>query len=114
MVSFDVKSLFTNVPLTYTIDPILDKTYPTCSSICQSKQRSRLRGKCRKRRNFDTLLRAATSETHFIFDNKMYVQHNGVAIGAPLAPILADIFMSHLEDTLMDRLVNSGVCEWFR
>ncbi|CAF3317014.1 unnamed protein product [Rotaria socialis] len=44
----------------------------------------------------------------------MYVQHNGVAMGAPLAPVIADIFLSHLEETLMDRLVKSGVCEWFR
>ncbi|CAF4737377.1 unnamed protein product [Rotaria sp. Silwood1] len=44
----------------------------------------------------------------------MYVQHNGVAMGAPLAPIIADIFMSHLEETLMDRLKESGVCEWYR
>ncbi|CAF5026326.1 unnamed protein product [Rotaria sp. Silwood1] len=56
----------------------------------------------------------ATSKTHFIFDQKMYVQHNGVAMGAPLAPIIADIFMSHLEETLMDRLKESGVCEWYR
>jgi hypothetical protein len=88
--------------------------YPTCSSVCQYKQRSRLCEKCRKRRDFDTLLRIATSETHFIFNNKIYVQHNGVVMGAPLAPVIADIFMSHLEEILMDRLVQSGVHEWFR
>ncbi len=49
MVSFDVKSLFTNVPLTYTIELVLDKMYPTCSSVCQNKQRSRFCEKCRKR-----------------------------------------------------------------
>ncbi|CAF3625928.1 unnamed protein product [Rotaria socialis] len=114
MVSFDVKSLFTNVPLTYTIDLILDKMYPSCSLVCKSKQKSRLCAKCRKRRDFETLLKIAISETHFIFDKKMYVQHNGVAMGAPLAPVIADIFLSHLEETLMDRLVKSGVCEWFR
>lgn len=114
MVSFDVRSLFTKVPLTYTIELILDNMYPTCLSICQSKQGSRLCESCKKRRNFETLLRAATSETHFIFDNKMYVQHNGVAMGAPLAPVIADIFMSHLEQTLMDRLVEIGVREWYR
>ncbi|CAF4709196.1 unnamed protein product, partial [Rotaria sp. Silwood2] len=44
----------------------------------------------------------------------MYVQHNGVAIGAPLAPVIADIFMTHLETTLMDKLTELGVCEWYR
>jgi hypothetical protein len=35
-------------------------------------------------------------------------------MGAPLAPIIADIFMSHLEESLMDRLKQIGVCEWYR
>jgi hypothetical protein len=114
MVSFDITSLFIKVPLTYTIDLILDKMYPTCPVRCKYKQRSRLCVECKKRSNFEYLLRIATSKTHFIFDKNMYVQHNGVAMGAPLAPIIADIFMSHLEETLMDRLKQNGVCQWYR
>ncbi|CAF1678176.1 unnamed protein product, partial [Adineta ricciae] len=109
MISFDVTSLFTKVPLTYTIDMILDKMYPKCSLSCTYKQRKRLCVECRNRRDFEHLLHLATSKTHFTFDKKMYVQHNGVAMGAPLAPIIADIFMSHLEDKLMDRLKEIGV-----
>ena len=114
MVSFDVTSLFSNVPLTYTINLILDKMYPTCLSVCHNELRNQLCEKCRKRRNFETLLRVATSETHFIFDEKMYIQHNDVAMGIPLAPVIAEIFMSHLEKTVMDRLGKSGVREWYR
>jgi len=66
--------------------------------------------KCRKRVDFAALLRVATSETHFIFDGKMYIQHNGVAMGAPLDPIIGDIFISHLEQTLMDQHRQIGVC----
>jgi hypothetical protein len=44
----------------------------------------------------------------------MYVQHDGVAMGAPLAPVIADIFMLHMETTLLDRLMEIGVCEWHR
>ena len=36
------------------------------------------------------------------------------AMGAPLAPGMADIFMAHLETTLMDELTSIGVCEWHR
>ncbi|CAF1508570.1 unnamed protein product [Adineta steineri] len=114
MVSFDVKSLFTCVPLSYTLDLILDKLYPSCSLKCENQARSQLCAECRRRRDFESLLKIATSETHFTFDGKMYVQHNGVAMGAPLAPVIADIFMSHLEVSLMDRLIESGVCEWYR
>ena len=34
-----------------------------------------------------------TSQTHFIFNSKFYKQINGVAMGSPLAPALANIFM---------------------
>jgi len=49
-----------------------------------------------------------------MFDGKPFVQHNGVAMGAPLAPVIADIFMADLEISLMDRLEQAGVCEWHR
>ena len=35
----------------------------------------------------------ATSQNHFIFNSKFYNQISGVAMGSPLAPILANIFM---------------------
>ena len=35
----------------------------------------------------------ATSQTHFIFNSKFYNQIDGVAMGSPLAPVLASIFM---------------------
>ena len=114
MISFDVVSLFTCVPLTFTIDYILDQMYSTCSKICLHLPRTRQCVKCQQRIDFETLLRTATSETQFTFDNKMYVQHIGVAMGAPLAPMMADIFMVNLETTLMDRLMQQGVCEWYR
>ena len=114
MVSFDVKSLFTNVPLTYTIDLILDRMYPKCNTNCQGRSKARQCNDCRRREDFNILLRAATSEIQFIFDDKIYIQHNGVAMGAPLAPVIADIFMAHLENSLMDKLKQIGVQEWFR
>ena len=33
------------------------------------------------------------SDTHFIFNSKFYNQIDGVAMGFPLAPVLANIFM---------------------
>jgi hypothetical protein len=44
----------------------------------------------------------------------MYVQHDGVAMSASLAPVVADIVMAHMETTFMDRLIEIGVCEWRR
>ena len=37
------------------------------------------------------------SKTHFIFNSKFYNQIDGVAMGSPLAPVLANIFMGFHE-----------------
>ena len=34
----------------------------------------------------------------FSFDGKMYIQIDGVAVGLPLSPILANIFVGYLEN----------------
>jgi hypothetical protein len=56
----------------------------------------------------------ATSQTHFLVNNKIHIQHNGMVMGAPLAPVVADIFMVHMETSLMDQLMKIGVCDWHR
>ena len=38
-----------------------------------------------------------TSKTHLIFNSKFYNQIDGVAIGSPLAPVLANVFMGFHE-----------------
>ena len=39
----------------------------------------------------------ATCETHCLFKGKFYDQIDGVAMGSPLAPVLANLFMGHYE-----------------
>jgi hypothetical protein len=104
MVSLDVKSLFTNVSLTYTIDLILVRMYPSCEAIYPPRPKTRQYKDCRRRNNFSALLCPGTSDIQFIFGGKTFVQHNGVAMGAPLAPVIANIFMPHMETSLIDRL----------
>ena len=44
------------------------------------------------------LFSIATSQTHFLFDGKVYNQIDGVAMGSPLAPVLAILFLGHYEN----------------
>lgn len=50
------------------------------------------------------LLLLFTTNVHFTYDNDIYQQKDGVAMGSPLGPVLAGIFMVHLERTLMPKL----------
>ena len=49
----------------------------------------------------------ATAETHFLFEGKVYDQIDGVAMGSPLAPVLANLFMGHHEDNWLSNYKES-------
>ena len=44
------------------------------------------------------LLNLTTKQSFFTFNNKFYIQVDGVAMGSPLGVILANIFLSHHEE----------------
>ena len=50
------------------------------------------------------LLSLCTKNVHFIFENDIYQQKDDVVMGSPLRPVLAGIFMIHLERTLTPEL----------
>ena len=85
MVSFDVSSLFSNVPLDFTIDIILKKIFN--EKLISTKL---------KREQFKELLELCTKRLRFSFNGVMYQQKDGVAMGSPLGPVIANIFMSEL------------------
>ena len=102
MISFDVVSLFTSVPLDFTIELILKKVYD--EGLIATKL---------KRDELKTLLELCTKEMHFLFNGKVYRQINGVAMGSPLGPVLANIFMVELETTLVPTM-REWISLWFR
>jgi hypothetical protein len=91
MVSFDVSSLFTNVPLEETIDICANALYQNNNDIKLSKN------------NFKTLMEMSTSAIEFSFNGQMFKQVDGVAMGSPLGPTLANIFMGHSEENYFSR-----------
>jgi hypothetical protein len=88
MCSFDVRSLFTNIPL--------DKAIKI-GMINIRKYHKHL-----KINDYDLteLFNYCTKYSNFTFNNEHYDQVNGVAMGSPLAPILAHLFMSNLEENI--------------
>jgi hypothetical protein len=54
--------------------------------------------------DFSKLLRFCTCNVQFLFNGTFYRQIDGVAMGSPLGPVLADIFMSHSERLLQQHI----------
>ena len=97
MVSFDEKSLFTNVPLEKAIEITLKRIY--------------------ERKEINTLISKMEMKElltlRFNYDNNVYQQNDGVAIGSQLGPILSGIFMVELENSLEPAL-NESMTLWWR
>ena len=85
LVSYDVTSLFTNIPLQETIDIAINLIFNLNPNLNITKK------------ELKKLFLFATSQTHFIFNSKFYNQIDGEAMGYPLAPALANIFMGVYE-----------------
>ena len=83
MVSFDVESLFTNVPLIETINLILDSLFPSDTTVFHGFNKN----------DFRKVLELAVLDTYFIFNGKVYKQTDGMAMGSPLGPTFSNIFM---------------------
>ena len=81
LVSYDVTSLFSNIPLQETTEIAINLIFNHNPVLSITKK------------ELKKLFLFVTSQTHFIFNSKFYYQIDGVATGFPLAPVLANIFM---------------------
>ena len=97
-----VCSLFTNVPLDETVEISL-----------QTKLYSLPDPPSLPRHVLKDLLLFATKKSHFVFDGDYYDQVDGVAMGSPLGPVLANIFMCNFEEKWVAN-VDSRPSIWFR
>jgi len=86
MVSFDAVSLFTNIPVDFTINLILNSIFNKDNKTFHGLNKSRLK----------KLLTWCAKTTTFQFNGKFYKQTDGVAMGSPIAPLMADVFMNHV------------------
>ena len=88
LVSFDVVSLFTKVPIPEAVDVV--------------RKRLEEDNKLRERTNLEVddivdLLQFLCNTTYFSFNGKIYEQKFGTAMGSPVSPVLANLFMEDFE-----------------
>ena len=101
LVSYDVSSLFTNVPLDETIEILVNRAFTNnWFNTTHNLDLTRM--------DLFDLLSVATKGQLFQFDGALYEQSDGVAMGSPLGPLLANVLMSSIEDTLERHLTDSS------
>ena len=92
--SFDNRSLFTNVPLAETIQICADSLYG-----------GKLIPPDYPKEIFVELSNTATKSAEFSFNNNMYKQIHGVAVGSPLSVALANVFVGYHESKLFESTI---------
>ena len=88
LVSYDVKSLFTSIPVKESIE------------VCEERLRQDNTLADRTSMDVETiisLLRFCLTSTSFQYGGKHFKQVDGVAMGSPVSSVIADIFMENLE-----------------
>ncbi|KAL0280173.1 UNVERIFIED_CONTAM: hypothetical protein PYX00_001546 [Menopon gallinae] len=91
MVSFDVTSLFTNVPVDLTLE-LLAPHFPPPTLA---------------------LFHHCLMSSYFLYQGQTFEQTKGLAMGSPLSPAIANFFMEYLEKTALESAPLKP-SHWFR
>ena len=91
MASFDVESLFTNIPLKEAVDLCVDILF---------YDRTNIDGIMKD--YFHDLVTICMSESLVLFDGEYYKQIDGVAMGSPLGPTFENIFLCFYEQIWLE------------
>ena len=100
--SFDVTSLFTNVPLSKTINIIIDRIYN--KNLVQTTI---------SKKTLRKLIKDTCTKTVFSANNILYEQIDGVSMGSSLGPVLANIIMTELEQSVIKPYIDFGVIKFY-
>jgi hypothetical protein len=91
MVSFDVVSLFTKVPVD---DSLSQLSHHFTEDIL-------------------ALFKLVLTSTYFCFNNEYFEQRDGMAMGSPLSPVIANFFMEDFEERAINQSTLKPTC-WYR
>ena len=101
MGSLDVNSLSTNIPLDETIDICVNQLFENTDTV-EGFTKLELK----------QLLSLAIKESCFIFNGLLYKQIDGVTMGSPLGPSLANGFLSYHEKNWLNNCPQ-GLSQFF-
>ena len=103
MASLEVESLFTNIPLKVTIEICCNLLYKNVEYVQNLSKFE-----------FKKLLELAVTNNKFMFNNSIFTQIDGVAMGSPLGPTLANVFLSYYEQIWLDECPKEFKPDYYR
>ncbi|KAI5646580.1 protein tyrosine kinase domain-containing protein [Phthorimaea operculella] len=101
LVSFDVKNLFPSIPVKDCLK-IIDETL--CNSSLEAQEVIDL----------EAILRICLEQNYFLWEGKTYKQIDGLAMGSPLSPLCADIYMDDFEKSVLKSKFKEHIQYWYR
>ncbi|XP_076039312.1 uncharacterized protein LOC143024398 [Oratosquilla oratoria] len=102
MVSFDIKSLYTNV----SIEGAMNAMKRALTNISEDELPI-------KKKDYIELVSLCVNFGAFVFKEQEYIQHRGLAMGSPLSAVMASLYMETLEVDKFIRIIGRG-SKWFR
>jgi len=102
LASLDIENMYPNIP-TNEIIPIIE-----CISCNYQHDSNTIH-------DLTTITNTVLEQNYFVFQNTSYSQTSGLAMGAPSAAILSEVFLQYLEHTkIVDILVQHNIIGYFR
>ena len=95
MVSFDVRSLFTNVPIAESIQVIYDRLV---KDMCLEERTILILTAERIVEMLELCLRS----TYFSYQGVFYEQKEGAAMGSPVSAVVANMYMEFFEELALE------------
>ena len=104
VVSYDVKSLFTSIPVKKAVE-VAKKQLELDTTL---QQRTSLQVN-----QIIELLDFVLSTTYFVYNDSFYQQLHGAAMGSPVSPVIANLYMEYFENVALNS-VDRPPDIWFR